>query len=226
MRSGPEQCMVHNGSFANHATIRRELRSAGVELRQRERHRGGCAVHRASSSPTAATSRRRSRSSVRHVRRLLHAAGVQPRFVRRGPRRHRLQARGDRRDRRLGGDGQRIPRSGRTSRRREGRRSGSPSRRWSTHGHDRGDDVRPAHAPRCGRSTRRCTRPICPAAFVIDQSRGRPQRRGRRRRTGHGHGRRPRRVLRRGHEPARRRHRRRQRGHRRRREHDERHRCG
>ena len=29
---GPEQCMVHNGSFANHATIRRELRSAGVEF--------------------------------------------------------------------------------------------------------------------------------------------------------------------------------------------------
>jgi len=27
---GPEQCMVHNGSFANHATIRRELRAAGV----------------------------------------------------------------------------------------------------------------------------------------------------------------------------------------------------
>ncbi|AFM19540.1 glutamate synthase family protein [Mycolicibacterium chubuense NBB4] len=29
---GPGQCMVHNGSFANHATIRRELRSAGVEF--------------------------------------------------------------------------------------------------------------------------------------------------------------------------------------------------
>lgn len=27
---GPEQCMVHNGSFANHATIRRDLRAAGV----------------------------------------------------------------------------------------------------------------------------------------------------------------------------------------------------
>ncbi|MGE0219670.1 glutamine amidotransferase [Mycolicibacterium sp.] len=27
---GPGQCMVHNGSFANHATIRRELRAAGV----------------------------------------------------------------------------------------------------------------------------------------------------------------------------------------------------
>ena len=27
---GPDQCLVHNGSFANHATIRRELRSQGV----------------------------------------------------------------------------------------------------------------------------------------------------------------------------------------------------
>ncbi|HYZ69706.1 MAG TPA: glutamine amidotransferase [Mycobacterium sp.] len=29
---GPEQCMVHNGSFANHATVRRELRAAGVQF--------------------------------------------------------------------------------------------------------------------------------------------------------------------------------------------------
>jgi len=29
---GPEQCLVHNGSFANHATIRRELRAAGVQF--------------------------------------------------------------------------------------------------------------------------------------------------------------------------------------------------
>ncbi len=29
---GPEQCMVHNGSFANHATIRRQLRSTGIEF--------------------------------------------------------------------------------------------------------------------------------------------------------------------------------------------------
>lgn len=29
---GPQQCLVHNGSFANHATIRRELRSAGVQF--------------------------------------------------------------------------------------------------------------------------------------------------------------------------------------------------
>lgn len=29
---GPEQCLVHNGSFANHATIRRDLRAAGVRF--------------------------------------------------------------------------------------------------------------------------------------------------------------------------------------------------
>jgi methylamine---glutamate N-methyltransferase subunit A len=29
---GPDQCLVHNGSFANHASIRRELRAAGVEF--------------------------------------------------------------------------------------------------------------------------------------------------------------------------------------------------
>lgn len=29
---GPDQCLVHNGSFANHATIRRELRAAGADF--------------------------------------------------------------------------------------------------------------------------------------------------------------------------------------------------
>ena len=29
---GPGQCLVHNGSFSNHATIRRELRAAGAEF--------------------------------------------------------------------------------------------------------------------------------------------------------------------------------------------------
>ncbi|KUM67394.1 glutamine amidotransferase [Streptomyces sp. ISL-22] len=29
---GPGQCLVHNGSFANHATIRRELRAQGAEF--------------------------------------------------------------------------------------------------------------------------------------------------------------------------------------------------
>ena len=29
---GPDQCLVHNGSFSNHATIRRDLRATGVEF--------------------------------------------------------------------------------------------------------------------------------------------------------------------------------------------------
>lgn len=29
---GPDQCLVHNGSFANHATIRRQLRAVGVQF--------------------------------------------------------------------------------------------------------------------------------------------------------------------------------------------------
>jgi glutamate synthase domain-containing protein 1 len=29
---GPDQCLVHNGSFSNHASIRRELKAAGVEF--------------------------------------------------------------------------------------------------------------------------------------------------------------------------------------------------
>jgi len=29
---GPQQCLVHNGSFSNHATIRRDLRRAGVSF--------------------------------------------------------------------------------------------------------------------------------------------------------------------------------------------------
>lgn len=29
---GPGQCLVHNGSFSNHATIRRRLRAAGIEF--------------------------------------------------------------------------------------------------------------------------------------------------------------------------------------------------
>lgn len=29
---GPDQCMVHNGSFSNHATVRRDLEATGVEF--------------------------------------------------------------------------------------------------------------------------------------------------------------------------------------------------
>ena len=56
---GPDQCLVHNGSFANHATIRRELQAGRRRVRQRERLRGRRPVRRRTSWPRATTWRRR-----------------------------------------------------------------------------------------------------------------------------------------------------------------------
>ena len=38
--TGPDQCLVHNGSLSNHNAVRRELVRDGLTLRDRERHRG------------------------------------------------------------------------------------------------------------------------------------------------------------------------------------------
>ena len=38
--TGPDQCLVHNGSLSNHNNVRRELKRDGMTLRDRERHRG------------------------------------------------------------------------------------------------------------------------------------------------------------------------------------------
>ena len=37
--TGPDQCLVHNGSLSNHNNVRRELKRDGMTLRDRERHR-------------------------------------------------------------------------------------------------------------------------------------------------------------------------------------------
>jgi hypothetical protein len=108
--------MVHNGSFANHATIRRELRTAGVQFDSENDTEVGarfiaklladgrdvesalkelCATF--DGFYTLLVSNRDSFAVVRD-------AIAQPAVIA---------------DRRLGGDGQRIPRAGRTSRRRD-----------------------------------------------------------------------------------------------------------
>ena len=38
--TGPDQCLVHNGSLSNHNAVRRRLRREGFTFRDRERHRG------------------------------------------------------------------------------------------------------------------------------------------------------------------------------------------
>ena len=124
---------LHRGARAVHGAQRLIRQSRhhpapttlrGSRIRQRERYRSGRSLHR-----QAACRRPRRRvcaqGTLRDVRRLLHAAGVQPGLVRRRSRRHRVQACRDRRNRRLGGGRQRIPRSRRPSRRREGHHLGA-----------------------------------------------------------------------------------------------------
>ena len=43
--TGPDQCLVHNGSLSNHNNVRRELIREGMTLRDRERHRGRGRLH-------------------------------------------------------------------------------------------------------------------------------------------------------------------------------------
>ena len=39
--TGPDQCLVHNGSLSNHNALRRDAGARGLRVRDRERHRGG-----------------------------------------------------------------------------------------------------------------------------------------------------------------------------------------
>ena len=43
--TGPDQCLVHNGSLSNHNALRRELIRHGLLIPDRERHRGGGGLH-------------------------------------------------------------------------------------------------------------------------------------------------------------------------------------
>ena len=76
----------------------------------------------------------RARGVPRRPRRLLHVRDRHRRRVRRAARPDRLQARRDGRERRLGGDGLRVPRDRRAARAPTPPRCGSPSRRTCTRG--------------------------------------------------------------------------------------------
>ena len=61
--SADDLCLVHNGSFSNHATIRRELQREGVVFDSRQRHRGRRPLRRLPAGSRATTSRRPCRCS-------------------------------------------------------------------------------------------------------------------------------------------------------------------
>ncbi len=137
---GPDQCLVHNGSFANHATIRRELRA----------RRASCSTPRTTprSAPGSSPPGWPQGDDLEKALRLLcerfdgfytllvtsadgfavvrDAIACKPAVI----------AETDR----LGGDGLGVPRAGRAARHRATPGSSSPSRRRSTHGSGDGGD--------------------------------------------------------------------------------------
>jgi glutamate synthase domain-containing protein 1 len=74
---GPEQCLVHNGSFSNHASIRRDLKAAGIAFDSENDTEGRCPLRGAR---TRRWQGHRDRTHRAHadLRWLLHAARVQP----------------------------------------------------------------------------------------------------------------------------------------------------
>ena len=75
---GPDQCLVHNGSFSNHATIRRELERAGRRFDSENDTEVG-ARFVAARLAEGEDLEKALRALARDVRRLLHAAGHQRR---------------------------------------------------------------------------------------------------------------------------------------------------
>ncbi len=57
--TGPDECLVHNGSLSNHNNLRRELMHDGMTLRDRERHRGRRRLSHLAHEPGARTLARR-----------------------------------------------------------------------------------------------------------------------------------------------------------------------
>ncbi len=131
--TGRDLCLVHNGSLSNHNRLRERAAPRGHRLPDRERLRGRRRL------PDLADRERRDAEGgagelPRGPRRLLHLRRRHRRRLRRAARPDRLQAGGDGRDRRVGGDGLRVPGAGDPARRRATPRSGSPSPASSTAG--------------------------------------------------------------------------------------------
>ena len=69
--AGPDLALVHNGSFSNHASIRRDLPTEGVVFRHRQRLRGRRPVHRLPDVEGLGP-RRRDAGRPQELRRVLH----------------------------------------------------------------------------------------------------------------------------------------------------------
>ena len=131
--TGLDLCLVHNGSLSNHNRLRRDAAARGDPLPDRQRQRGRGRL------PDLADARGRdARAGARGLpgrpRRLLHVRGRNGRRLRGAARSDRLQAGGDGRDRRVGGDGLRVPGDRGAARAPRTPSPGSPSRAGCTAG--------------------------------------------------------------------------------------------
>ncbi|MEH3066523.1 MAG: hypothetical protein PGN15_00290 [Aeromicrobium erythreum] len=106
---GPDQCMVHNGSFHNYPTIRRELEARGVRFDSGNDTEVG-ARFVAQCLEDGLDVETALKELCRTFDGFYTLLVSKPRLLRRRARRHRLQAGRGRRDRRLGGDGVGVPR--------------------------------------------------------------------------------------------------------------------
>ena len=141
-----------------------------------ERHRGRGRLPRVAAA-RGSDARAGARGLPRGSRRLLHVRGRHGRRFRRVARPDRLQARGARRDRRLGRDGVRVPRDRRASRAPTTRGCGSPSPASSTSGIGRRSRDATRSRPRSSTSrSRRCASST--SASTTSRSRARARRGG------------------------------------------------
>ena len=102
--TGLDLCLVHNGSLSNHNRLRENLRREGIEF-QTENDTEVAAGYLAWRMREGRIARDGARGLPRGPRRLLHVRGGHGRRLRRAARPDRMQARGSRRDGRLGRDG-------------------------------------------------------------------------------------------------------------------------
>ena len=106
--TGLDLCLVHNGSLSNHNRLRERLRREGMRF-QTDNDSEVAAGYLTWRLREGDTLEEGLAGLPARPRRLLHLRGRHRRRVRRAARSDRLQAGGDGRDRRLGGDGLRVP---------------------------------------------------------------------------------------------------------------------
>ena len=156
--TGLDLCLVHNGSLSNHNRLRRRLRREGIEF-QTDNDSEVAAGYLTWRMREGASLEQALEGCLDDLDGFYTFAVGTDRRLRGAARPDRVQAGGDGRDRRLGGDGVRVPRDRGPARRRAARGCGSPSPGASTAGSGQPSDGRVGSGLEAAESTWR-SRPL------------------------------------------------------------------